>query len=263
MITVARQTLEFFVGSAVEDFVSSKLRRLRTPAAVAGIIDWVDDILWPGGQYLYAYPDLVATTATQAAPTPADNIGGGNGGNSSGNGGGGGGGGSVGDIRDGNRPEPEGSAAANVAIASAAAAVAAAADSSAGVDPDASAAEEEAGQKTQAEDAEEEEEAVRLKVRESLLAAGSRGPLPGLLGARNYTRAALDVLAAARSDLMTRQVGLLVMEAILKGLFPELDLQHSEPVEAPAEAAAEAGAGGADTPVPAAAPGASAYAWNL
>jgi sorting nexin-13 len=68
----------------------------------------------------------------------------------------------------------------------------------------------------------ERDESVRLKVRDAILAAGSRGPLPGLLGTRNYTRAALDVLAAARSDLMMRQVGLLVIEAALEALFPEL-----------------------------------------
>jgi sorting nexin-13 len=153
IITVARQTLEFFVGSAVEDFVSSKLRALRTPATFAGLIDFVDVTMWPGGEWYQ-----------HAAP----------------------------------RPPPPAAAAATPAAAAAAAAA-----------PEAA--------------AKDEEEAVIMKVRDALLAAGSRGPLPGLLGGRNYTRGALDVLAAARSDLMTRQIGLLVLEAALEALFPELE----------------------------------------
>ena len=74
-----------------------------------------------------------------------------------------------------------------------------------------------------ADEDEDEDTAVRLKVRDALLAAGSRGPLPGLLGARNYARAALDVLGAFRSELVCRQTGLLVLEAALEALFPEME----------------------------------------
>jgi sorting nexin-13 len=164
IVTVARQTLEFFVGSAVEDLVSSKLRALRSPATVAGFINFVDGTLWPGGEwYQRAEPSSPSTAQDQSA---------------------------------------------------AAAAAAAAMD---------------------------DEEAIRLKVRDALLAAGSRGPLPGLLGVRNYTRAALDVLAVTRSELMTRQIGLLVLEAALEGLFPELEAHANHP---PAVDEGEAGVEG-------------------
>lgn len=148
IVTVARQTLEFFVGSAVEDFVSSRMRTLRSPSTVTKAIDFVDRVLWPDGSWYQR-------SAQVDKDCPLNEEG-----------------------------------------ADLAAAVAAA--------------------------ERERDESVRLRVRDAILASGSRGPLPGLLGTRNYTRAALDVLAAARSDLMMRQVGLLVMEAALEALFPEL-----------------------------------------
>lgn len=148
IVTVARQTLEFFVGSAVEDFVSSRMRTLRSPSTVTKAIDFIDRVLWPNGSWYQR-------SAQVDKDCPLNEEG-----------------------------------------ADLAAAVAAA--------------------------ERERDESVRLRVRDAILASGSRGPLPGLLGTRNYTRAALDVLAAARSDLMMRQVGLLVMEAALEALFPEL-----------------------------------------
>lgn len=148
IVTVARQTLEFFVGSAVEDFVSSRMRTLRSPSTVTKAINFIDRVLWPDGSWYQR-------SAQVDKDCPLNEEG-----------------------------------------ADLAAAVAAA--------------------------ERERDESVRLRVRDAILASGSRGPLPGLLGTRNYTRAALDVLAAARSDLMMRQVGLLVMEAALEALFPEL-----------------------------------------
>ena len=148
IVTVARQTLEFFVGSAVEDFVSSRMRTLRSPSTVTKAIDFIDRVLWPDGSWYQR-------SAQVDKDCPLNEEG-----------------------------------------ADLAAAVAAA--------------------------ERERDESVRLRVRDAILASGSRGPLPGLLGTRNYTRAALDVLAAARSDLRMRQVGLLVMEAALEALFPEL-----------------------------------------
>ena len=148
IVTVARQTLEFFVGSAVEDFVSSRMRTLRSPSTVTKAIDFIDRVLWPDGSWYQR-------SAQVDKDCPLNEEG-----------------------------------------ADLAAAVAAA--------------------------ERERDESVRLRVRDAILASGSRPPLPGLLGTRNYTRAALDVLAAARSDLMMRQVGLLVMEAALEALFPEL-----------------------------------------
>jgi len=148
IVTVVRQTLEFFVGSAVEDFVSSRMRTLRSPSTVTKAIDFIDRVLWPNGSWYQR-------SAQVDKDCPLNEEG-----------------------------------------ADLAAAVAAA--------------------------ERERDESVRLRVRDAILASGSRGPLPGLLGTRNYTRAALDVLAAARSDLMMRQVGLLVMEAALEALFPEL-----------------------------------------
>ena len=148
IVTVARQTLEFFVGSAVEDFVTSRMRTLRSPSTMTKAIDFIDRILWPDGSW---YLRAAQSDATGSVNEEGEDL---------------------------------------------AAAVAAA--------------------------ERERDESVRLKVRDAILAAGSRGPLPGLLGTRNYTRAALDVLAAARSDLMMRQVGLLVIEAALEALFPEL-----------------------------------------
>ena len=148
IVTVARQTLEFFVGSAVEDFVSSRMRTLRSPSTVTKAIDFIDRVLWPDGSWYQR-------SAQVDKDCPLN--------------------------------EEGADLAASVAAAE-----------------------------------RERDESVRLRVRDAILASGSRGPLPGLLGTRNYTRAALDVLAAARSDLMMRQVGLLVMEAALEALFPEL-----------------------------------------
>ena len=148
IVTVARQTLEFFVGSAVEDFVSSRMRTLRSPSTVTKAIDFIDRVLWPNGSWYQRSAQI-------------------------------------------DKDCPLNEEGADLAAAVAAA-------------------------------ERERDESVRLRVRDAILASGSRGPLPGLLGTRNYTRAALDVLAAARSDLMMRQVGLLVMEAALEALFPEL-----------------------------------------
>ena len=66
-----------------------------------------------------------------------------------------------------------------------------------------------------------EEERVRLKVRDALLASWSRGPLYNLVGARNCTRAGLDVLGAARSELLCARVGLEATLAALDAAFPE------------------------------------------
>ena len=148
IVTVARQTLEFFVGSAVEDFVSSRMRTLRSPSTVTKAINFIDRVLWPDGSWYQRSAQV-------------------------------------------DKDWPLNEEGADLAAAVAAA-------------------------------ERERDESVRLRVRDAILASGSRGPLPGLLGTRNYTRAALDVLAAARSDLMMRQVGLLVMEAALEALFPEL-----------------------------------------
>ena len=123
IVTVARQTLEFFVGSAVEDFVSSRMRTLRSPSTVTKAIDFIDRVLWPDGSWYQR-------SAQVDKDCPLNEEG-----------------------------------------ADLAAAVAAA--------------------------ERERDESVRLRVRDAILASGSRGPLPGLLGTRNYTRAALDVLAAA------------------------------------------------------------------
>ena len=67
----------------------------------------------------------------------------------------------------------------------------------------------------------EEDEQVRLKTRDALLASWSRGPLNNLVGDRNCTRAALDVLGAARSEILCMMVGLEVIQSTLDALFPE------------------------------------------
>ena len=136
IVTVARQTLDFFVGSAVEDWVSKTLKDIRTPRTAANVVSFVDKSMWPNGAWY-------------------------------------------------NQTKPEDVPALMREIAAA-------------------------------------DEITRAEVREALLNLGDRGgPLLGVLGARNYTRAALDFLAAARSDLMTRQIGLHVVEAVLDELFPE------------------------------------------
>jgi hypothetical protein len=66
-------------------------------------------------------------------------------------------------------------------------------------------------------------------VRDAVLAGGGRGPLPGLLGSRTYVRAALDVLGAARSELVCRQTGLVALEAALDALFPEATTRLQAP----------------------------------
>ena len=60
-----------------------------------------------------------------------------------------------------------------------------------------------------------------MKVRDALLASWSRGPLYNLVGARNCTRAGLDVLGVARSELLCARVGLEAMLAALDAAFPE------------------------------------------
>jgi hypothetical protein len=74
-----------------------------------------------------------------------------------------------------------------------------------------------------------DEERVRLKVRDALLASWSRGPLYSLVGARNCSRAGLDVLGAARSELLCARVGLEAMLAALDAAFPESKRQPSAP----------------------------------
>ena len=177
IVAVARQTLEFFIGAAVEDFVSSRMRALRSPNTVAAVIDLIDRSLWPNGRWYQRGDEARGGEGSGGGGDDAD-----------------GGGDGPADARDGSEPaDPEAVAAAS-------------ASASASADED-----------------EDEDTAVRLKVRDALLAAGSRGPLPGLLGARNYARAALDVLGAFRSELVCRQTGLLVLEAALEALFPEMD----------------------------------------
>ena len=78
-----------------------------------------------------------------------------------------------------------------------------------------------AGPFPEVEAARAEEERVRLKVRDALLASWSRGPLYNLVGARNCTRAGLDVLGVARSELLCARVGLEAMLAALDAAFPE------------------------------------------
>lgn len=184
IVTVVRQTLEFFVGSAVEDLVASKFRALRTPNTVARCIDFIDVTLWPGGEWyqrvVHAMPST-SSSATNSGPVT-------------------GGKGCVNGIVRGEESrivDPATSAAA------------------------ASAARAEAAAK-------EELDIVRLKVRDALLSIGSRGPVPGLLGTRNFTRAAHDVLAIANSELMMRQIGLLLLEAALESLFTKLQA-HGDP----------------------------------
>ena len=51
IVAIARQFTEFLFGSAVEDFVTSRLRALRSPATVAACIDRLDAALWPNGTW--------------------------------------------------------------------------------------------------------------------------------------------------------------------------------------------------------------------
>ena len=155
VVALARQTLEFFAGAAVEDLAATKLRALRSPETAKAAVDLVERALWPGG---------VWHRTAQARARAADNPGG---------------------------PAGTGDAAAL------------------------------AGPFSEVEAARAEEERVRLKVRDALLASWSRGPLYNLVGARNCTRAGLDVLGVARSELLCARVGLEAMLAALDAAFPE------------------------------------------
>jgi sorting nexin-13 len=155
VVALARQTLEFFAGAAVEDLAAAKLRALRSPETAKAAVDLIERALWPGG---------VWHRTAQARARAADNPGGAAG---------------TGDV---------------AALA---------------------------GPFSEVEAARAEEERVRLKVRDALLASWSRGPLYNLVGARNCTRAGLDVLGVARSELLCARVGLEAMLAALDAAFPE------------------------------------------
>lgn len=146
IVAIARQFTEFLFGSAVEDFVTSRLRALRSPATVAACIDRLDAALWPNGTWYRREESDDATRAAEAR------------------------------------------------LASA-----------------------------------RRDERNVLRVRDAVLAGGGRGPLPGLLGSRTYVRAALDVLGAARSELVCRQTGLVALEAALDALFPETTTRRLAP----------------------------------
>ena len=146
IVAIARQFTEFLFGSAVEDFVTSRLRALRSPATVAACIDRLDAALWPNGTWYRREESDDATRAAEAR------------------------------------------------LASA-----------------------------------RRDERNVLRVRDAVLAGGGRGPLPGLLGSRTYVRAALDVLGAARSELVCRQTGLVALEAALDALFPETTTRRLPP----------------------------------
>ena len=139
IVAAARQTLEFFVGAAVEDLAAAKLRLLRSPETAKRAVDLVERALWPGGTWFRKHE----TERTR--------------------------------IR----------------------------------------------REVVADEERADEERVRLKVRDALLASWSRGPLYNLVGARNCTRAGLDVLGAARSELLCARVGLEAMLATLDAAFPE------------------------------------------
>ena len=49
VVALARQTLEFFAGAAVEDLAATKLRALRSPETAKAAVDLVERALWPGG----------------------------------------------------------------------------------------------------------------------------------------------------------------------------------------------------------------------
>ena len=150
IVAAARQTLEFFVGAAVEDLAAAKLRALRSPETVKAAVDLIERTLWPGGVWHGA---AQARARASDGPVPAES----------------------GDAETAGTPRS----------------------------------------------ARTEEERVRLKVRDALLASWSRGPLYNLVGARNCTRAGLDVLGAARSELLCARVGLEATLAALDAAFPE------------------------------------------
>ena len=147
VVALARQTLEFFAGAAVEDLAATKLRALRSPETAKAAVDLVERALWPGG----VAQDRAGARAGRRQPRGAR--------------------------RDGRRRgarraffRSRGGAGGRGARA-------------------------------------------RLKVRDALLASWSRGPLYNLVGARNCTRAGLDVLGVARSELLCARVGLEAMLA--------------------------------------------------
>jgi sorting nexin-13 len=143
IVAAARQTLEFFVGAAVEDLAAAKLRLMRSPETAKKAVDLVEQTLWPGGVWFRKHETERGREDVSARRA--------------------------------------------------------------------------------------DEERVRLKVRDALLASWSRGPLYSLVGARNCTRAGLDVLGAARSELLCARVGLEAMLAALDAAFPESKRQPSAP----------------------------------
>ena len=143
IVAAARQTLEFFVGAAVEDLAAAKLRLMRSPETAKKAVDLVEQTLWPGGVWFRKHETECGREDVSARRA--------------------------------------------------------------------------------------DEERVRLKVRDALLASWSRGPLYSLVGARNCTRAGLDVLGAARSELLCARVGLEAMLAALDAAFPESKRQPSAP----------------------------------
>lgn len=145
IVAAARQTLEFFVGAAVEDLAAAKLRLMRSPETAKKAVDLVEQTLWPGGVWFRKHETERGVNREDVSARRAD------------------------------------------------------------------------------------EERVRLKVRDALLASWSRGPLYNLVGARNCTRAGLDVLGAARSELLCARVGLEAMLAALDAAFPESKRQPSAP----------------------------------
>ena len=145
IVAAARQTLEFFVGAAVEDLAAAKLRLMRSPETAKKAVDLVEQTLWPGGVWFRKHETECGVNREDVSARRAD------------------------------------------------------------------------------------EERVRLKVRDALLASWSRGPLYNLVGARNCTRAGLDVLGAARSELLCARVGLEAMLAALDAAFPESKRQPSAP----------------------------------
>jgi sorting nexin-13 len=143
IVAAARQTLEFFVGAAVEDLAAAKLRLMRSPETAKKAVDLVEQTLWPGGVWFRKHETERGREDVSARRA--------------------------------------------------------------------------------------DEERVRLKVRDALLASWSRGPLYSLVGARNCTRAGLDVLGAARSELLCARVGLEAMLAALDAAFPESKRPPSAP----------------------------------
>ena len=164
IVSVARQTLEFFVGSAVEELVANKTRALRTPGAVTRVVEWIDATLWPNGVW-YKNEEVNFEGNGVSARGNDDSV-----------------------------PNTN--------------------------QPGMSDTQRQRQSKRDQRQLEEDEQ-VRLKTRDALLASWSRGPLNNLVGDRNCTRAALDVLGAARSEILCMMVGLEVIQSTLDALFPE------------------------------------------